>query len=72
MNKSVQIKLRDNVEQEKALIEYLASTGLRSGEAKRLLLLGFQTIKSSGIDLRVNVEHPQEKPKPFSGLAVKG
>lgn len=45
--KSVQILLRDSVYLESELIKHLASVGVRSGEAKRLLLIGFREIKKN-------------------------
>lgn len=45
--KSVQILLRESVYFESELIKHLASVGVRSGEAKRLLLIGFREIKKN-------------------------
>lgn len=69
--KSIQIKLRDNVPLERALMEHLEQLGTRSGEPKRLLLRGFLDDVS---DIAAS-EIPDEKTSglsAFANLAVKG
>lgn len=72
--KSIQIKLRDNVPVERALMEHLERLGTRSGEPKRLLLRGFSADVSE-ISIsdtpKDNIEEPAEV-SAFASLAVKG
>ena len=70
-DKMIQIKLRDSVPIEKALIEYLASLGTRSGEPKRLLLDGFSLKNIKEVET-LNIDKGAPEKKSFANLAVKG
>ena len=70
-DKMIQIKLRDSVPIEKALIDYLASLGARSGEPKRLLLDGFALKNIQEVET-IKINKSASEKKPFANLAVKG
>lgn len=75
--RSVQIKLRESVPQEKALIDYLDSQGARTGTPKRLLINGFisevQQEPSSNLpEKSVDTKSKNIEKHPFADLAVGG